>query len=175
MSDRYDEITAAGGRIAVISVDSPGQNAAMVEKLKLPFPLLSDPDRAGAIGPFGVADPKDPREIARPSIFVVAPDADVVFGETSRDFADRASEDSAIAALAALGLAATSAEDIELGTVDPGPRAMPIHAMEPYFRGAKFAVTAMKMRHTDVAEDAVVYIAQMDRYIELVRHLRGKS
>ena len=52
---------------------------------------------------------------------------------------------------------------------------MPIHAMEPYFRGAKFAVTAMKMRHTDVAEDAVVYIAQMDRYIELVRHLRGKS
>ena len=125
--------------------------------------------------PFGVADPKDPREIARPSIFVVTPDAEIVFGETSRAFADRASEDAAIAALAALGLAATSTEKVELGTVEPGPKAMPIHAMEPYFRGAKFAVTAMKMRHADVAEDATGYIAQMDRYIELVRHLRGKS
>ena len=158
----------------MISVDSPGQNAAMIEKLQLPFPMLSDPDRTGAIEPFGVADSKDPREIARPSIFVLDQDAEVVFADTSRDFADRASEDSAIAALVALGLPATSPEEIEPGTAEPGSRAMPLHAMEPYFRGAKFAVTAMKMRHADVAEDAAVYIAQMDRYIELVRTLRGK-
>lgn len=159
----------------MISVDSPGQNAAMIEKLRLSFPMLSDPDRIGAIEPFGVADSKDPREIARPSIFVLAPDAEVVFADTSRDFADRASEDAALAALVALGLPATSPEEIESGPPEPGPRAMPLHAMEPYFRGAKFAVTAMRMRHADVAEDAAVYIAQMDRYIELVRALRGKE
>lgn len=175
MSNRYGEVMQAGGRIAVISVDSPGQNAAMIDKLQLPFPLLSDPDRTGAIEPFGVSDSKDPRELARPSLFVVTPESEVAFRETSRDFADRASEDAAIAALAGLGLPATVAEDVELGPIEPGPRAMPLHAMEPYFRGARFAVTAMKMRHADVAEDAAVYIAQMDRYIELVKELRSKT
>ena len=147
----------------------------MVEKLRLPFPLLSDPDRTQAIEPFGVADPKDSREIARPSIFVIGPDREVVFAETSRDFADRASEDAAVAALTDLALPPTTPEEIELGPIEPGPRAMPLHAMEPYYRGAKFAVTAMKMRHEEVAEDAAVYIAQMDCYIELVRELRGKG
>jgi alkyl hydroperoxide reductase subunit AhpC len=175
LSERYDEITAAGGRIAVISVDSPGQNSAMVEKLRLPFPLLSDPDRTRAIEPFGVADPKDPRLIARPSIFVVSPEAELVYGETSRDYADRASEDVAIEALSALGLPPTTREEVEPGMPEPGPKAMPLRAMEPYFRGAKFAVNAMKMRHAAIADDASVFIAQMDRYIELVRHLRGKS
>lgn len=147
----------------------------MIEKLRLPFPLLSDPDRTRAIEPFGVADPKDPRLIAQPSIFVVAPDAEVVFSETSRDYADRASEDSAVEALTALGLAPTTPEDLDSGTPEPGPRAMPLRAMEPYFRGAKFAVNAMKMRHSEVAEDAAVFIGQMDRYVDLVRQLRGKS
>lgn len=159
----------------VVSVDSPGQNAAMVEKLQLPFPLLSDPDRTGAIEPFGVSDQKDPRQIARPSIFVVSPDAEIVFAETSQDFADRASEDASVAALGALKLPSTVAEQTAVGSAEPGPRAMPVHAMEPYFRGAKFAVTAMKMRHKDCVEDADLYIAQMDRYIELVRTLRGKD
>jgi len=175
LSDRYDEITAAGGRIAAISVDSPGQNSAMIEKLQLPFPALSDPDRTGAIELYGVADPKDPRLIARPSIFVVSPGAEVVFTETSRDYADRASEVSAVEALTALGLASTTAEEFDPGTPEPGPKAMPLRAMEPYFRGAKFAVNAMKIRHSSVAEDASEFISQMDRYIDLVQHLRGKS
>lgn len=175
MSDRYSEITAAGGRVAAISVDSPGQNSAMIEKLSLPFPLLSDPDRTGAIEPFGVADQNDPRLLALPSIFVVSSEAEVVFGDTSRDYADRASENAAVGALVPLGLAPTNAEELEPGMPEPGPKAMPLRAMEPYFRGAKFAVNAMKMRHAGVAEDATVFIAQMDRYIELVRHLRGKG
>lgn len=147
----------------------------MVDKLELPFPLLSDPDRSKALEPMGVSDPEDRRNIAKPSIVVVAPDGEVAFAETSRDYADRDSEDAAIAALVDLGLAPTSPEEVELGSIEPGPGAMPVHAMEPYFRGAKFAVTAMKKRHADIAEDAEAFIAQMDRYIELVRHLRGKS
>ena len=158
----------------VISVDAPKQNAAMVDKLKLPFPMLSDPDRSGAIEPMGVADLRDPRGLARPSIVVISPEGQVVFAETSRDYADRDSEDAAIAALEGLGLPPASVPELEIGPIEPGPRAMPLHAMEPYFRGAKFAVTAMKMRHSEIAEDAAGFIAQMDRYIELVRNLRGK-
>lgn len=37
-----------------ISVDSPAQNAATVEKLRLPFPLLSDPEGTQAIRPYDV-------------------------------------------------------------------------------------------------------------------------
>ena len=63
----------AGARVFAISVDPPGRNAAMVEKLSLPFPYLSDPDRSQAIIPYGVADEKDERKIARPSIVLVTP------------------------------------------------------------------------------------------------------
>jgi hypothetical protein len=175
LSNRYGEITNAGGRVVAVTVDPPPQNAAMIEKLRLPFPILSDPDRSLAVEPYGVADPKDPRNIARPSIFIVAPDHELVFGEVSDDFADRAAEEGVVATLQDLGLPSTTPEMIQAGPAEPGPRAMPLHAMEPYFRGAKFAVTAMKLRHPEVEEDAAIYIAQMDRYIELVKELRGKS
>ena len=46
----------------------------MVEKLDLPFPLLSDPDRSLAIGPFDVVDESDPRDLARPAMIIVDPD-----------------------------------------------------------------------------------------------------
>lgn len=172
MSDRYEAITGAGGRLAAITVDDHPRNAAMVEKLSLTFPILSDPDRSGAITPYGVADPVDDRSIAIPSIFVVAPDREVVFSALSRDFADRASEEAAVAALVDLGLPATTPESIAVNEAEPGPSAMTVHAMEPYFRGAKFAVTAMKRRHPQLDDDATEYIAQMDRYVELVRRLR---
>lgn len=161
--------------MAGVTVDSPQQNAAMIEKLGLPFPILSDPDRSQAIEPYGVADPKDPRTIARPAIFIVAPDRQVAFSQVSTDFADRSAEDGVLSTLEELGLPPTTPDDIELGPAEPGPKAMPLRVMEPYYRGAKFAVTAMRMRHPDVAEDATKYIAQMDRYIELTSELKSKS
>jgi hypothetical protein len=172
LSDRYETITQAGGRVVCITVDSPLQNAAMIEKLRSSFPILSDPDRSEAIEPYGVADPNDARHIARPAIFVITPDHEIVFSATSTDFADRSSEDAAIARLVDLGLPPTIAETFEIGPAEPGPKAMPLHAMEPYYRGAKFAVTAMRMRHPEIADDAGVYISQMDRYIELSQELR---
>lgn len=172
MSDRYETITEAGGRIVCISVDSPLRNAALIEKLKLPFPILSDPDRTGAIEPYGVADPKDERNIARPAIFVVAPDREVVYSAVSRDFADRTSEEAAIASLIELGLPPTTPEEFEVGPAEPGPYAMKVEAMEPYFRGAMFAVRALRGRHPGIADDATDYVAQMKRYVELSKALR---
>ncbi len=172
MSDRYGTITEAGGRIVSISVDSPLRNAALIKKLQLPFPILSDPDRSGAIEPYGVADPSDDRNIARPAIFVVAPDHEIVYSSVSRDYADRISEEAAVASLIELGLPRTTPEEFEVGPAEPGPHAMKVETMEPYYRGAMFAVRALRGRHPGIADDANDYIAQMNRYVELSKRLR---
>jgi hypothetical protein len=172
LSDRYRAITEAGGRIVCISVDSPLRNAALIAKLKVPFPILSDPDRSVAIEPYGVADPKDERNIARPAIFVVAPDGEIVYSSVSRDFADRTSEEAAVVSLIELGLSPTTAERFEIGPAEPGPYAMKVENMEPYYRGAMFAVRALRGRHPGIADDANDYIAQMKRYVELSKALR---
>ncbi len=155
-----------------ISVDSPDQNAAMVEKLRLPFPLLSDPGGELAIKPYGVWDEHDPRQIARPAVVVVTPAGEEVFHRLSRDFADRLSEDEAIDVLRGLGLPPTEQAPPRPGSAAPGPKAMPIRAMSPYYRGAKFAVTAMKRRFPATGDDADRYIAQMDRYLAALSYLK---
>ncbi len=171
MSDRYGAITGAGGRIVCISVDSPLRNAALINKLKLPFPLLSDPDRSGAIEPYGAADTTDKRNIARPATFVIAPDREVVFSAMSRDYADRTQEEAAVAALVELDLSPTTAEPLDIGPAEPGPSAMIVETMEAYFRGAMYAVRAMTGRHPSVADDAADFIAQMNRYVKLSKEL----
>jgi peroxiredoxin len=48
-------------------------NAAVVEKLALPFPLLADPGRDRVIAPLGFADEKDPRQTSRPGTTTISP------------------------------------------------------------------------------------------------------
>jgi hypothetical protein len=52
---------------------------------------------------------------------------------------------------------------------------MPVHALLPYCRGAKFAAKAMGMRHPQAKADADRYVAQMDRYMEAIRALRERT
>lgn len=158
-----------------MSIDSPGQHAAMIESLRLPFPLLSDPDRQLAIRPYGVADEVDERQIARPSVVIVAPDGEEAFRVVSRDFADRVTEDDLIESLDRLDLPATTQERPAPGSSAPGPSAMRFEHLYPYFRGARFAVVAMSRRHPDVLDDAEGYIAQMDRYMHNVKRLRKEK
>ena len=49
---------------------------------------------------------------------------------------------------------------------------MKIENMEPYYRGAMFAVRALRSRHPEITVDANDYIAQMKRYVELSKALR---
>jgi len=158
-----------------VSVDSPAQHAAMIETLRLPFPLLSDPDRSLAITPWGLADPKDARNIAIPAVVGVGPDGAEVFRFTSGDFADRVSEDDLIEAVRAMGLSPTTQDRPELGTIEPGPKAMPSELLFTYFRGARFAVVAMSRRHPELREDAETYIAEMDRYMENAKRLHQEK
>jgi hypothetical protein len=146
----------------------------MIEKLRLPFPFLSDSDRAAVVEPYGLANATDPRELALPAIVVVTPDGEEAFRVVSRDFADRLPEDELVERLQELNLPPTTQPAPQLGPSEPGPKAMPVHAMLPYFRGARFAAVAMGRRHPAVKEDADAYVAQMDRYMEVTRELRAR-
>ncbi|CAN5501343.1 hypothetical protein BH23ACT7_BH23ACT7_21510 [soil metagenome] len=143
----------------------------MVSKLALGFPLLSDADASRAIRPYGVWH--DERGgIARPAVVIVGPGGDECFRWVARDFADRIAEDDVVAAVAALGLPPVRQAPPAAGTPEPGDTAMPVRALEPYFRGARFAAVAMGMRHPQVKADADAYVAEMDRYREAARTLR---
>jgi hypothetical protein len=162
-----------------ISVDSPERNAAMVEKLKLPIPYLSDPDRSKAITPYGVADEKDDRHIARPALVVITPDREEAFRFVSRDFADRLPEDDVVMAVQKLGLPPTTQGPPLLGPTEPGPRSLSLGDLRIYFRGARFAALAMGLRHGHQAEaikaDSKAYVAEMDRYTDSLEWLRQQN
>ena len=141
----------------------------MVDQLKLPFPFLSDPDRTLAIRPFGVADERDPREIAIPTSILLAPGGDEVYRRLSTDFADRPTEDALVQAAQQLGLDPTTQEAPELGPIEPGEKAFDINLLGTYLRGAKFAAYAMSLRFPEAKESSKAYGAQVDRYIEAKR------
>jgi hypothetical protein len=146
--------------------------------LDLPFPLLADPDRSAAIEPLGLADPKDPREIALPAMILVDADGEEAFRFVSRDYADRLAEDEVLEKVRQLGLGPTTQAAPTPGTSQPGERAMPLDGLPYYLRGARFAVAAFGFRHKDLddalKEDSKAYVEEMDRYLEAVQALRKR-
>jgi peroxiredoxin len=79
-------VSAAG-----VSVDPIENNRAMVDKLLLPFPLLTDPE-GRVIKEWGVWDDND-GGIAKPSIFAIRRDGSIGWTYVGRDFADRPTDD----------------------------------------------------------------------------------
>lgn len=147
----------------------------MVEKLGLPFPFLSDPDRRLAIEPFEVADPKDERRLARPAMILLTPDGEEAWRFVSRDFADRLPEQEVLERARSLGLEPTRQDRPLRGEPAPGPRALSLDYLPGYYRGARFAALAMGLRHAQHSEsiknDSKAYVEEMDRYTEAVRRL----
>ncbi len=165
MALRHHELTEAGAIVVAIDVDSPGQHAAMIEKLNLPFPMLSDPDRSLSIGPLGLMNEDDPRGLAVTATVLIGSDGDEAMRLVSRDFADRPFEDAVLHALQRLDLASVEQPPPKLVIPEPGPRAMPFDDLRTYFRGAKFGSKAMGMR-TDAVEEANLFGSLMDHYME---------
>jgi peroxiredoxin len=93
--DRFEE---SGLQVAAISVDSVDQQRAMVEKLLLPFPLLSDPDgqviRSWDVWSDGEGG------LARPAVFLVRPDGSLAHSYVGSDYADRPDDEDLFAAAA---------------------------------------------------------------------------
>ena len=86
----WDRFQSEGVAVAAISVDPAANNQALVEKLLLPFPVLSDPE-GRVIKEWGVWNDGD--GIARPAIFAVRPDGTIAGQYVGRDYADRPTDD----------------------------------------------------------------------------------
>jgi peroxiredoxin Q/BCP len=87
----WDRFVKEGVNLAGISVDPIENNGAMVEKLLLPFPLLSDPE-GRVIKEWGVWSDTE-GGIAKPSIFAIRSDGSIGWTYVGRDFADRPTDD----------------------------------------------------------------------------------
>jgi hypothetical protein len=163
LAQQQHRITAAGGQVVAVVIDPPERNAAMVDKLGLPFPILSDPDGAEASRRYDVWD--DDGSMAKPAVVVVRPDGTEVFRQVGGDFADRITEDELVDRLQELDLPATTQEPPQPGEPVPGPKAVQLATLPAYYRGAKFAVTAVKGRVPEAQDTAERLLAEYDRYL----------
>ncbi len=148
----------------------------MVEKLLLPFPLLSDPNGA-LIQRFGLWNAEE--HIAVPSIIVVDQTGTIVYCYTGHDFADRPGDAAVFTALARMergGAYVDGIPQIQVAPVEaqqsvgPDRRAMSLEELVPYYQGAFFASVALKGRLADRGEREAV--SEISSYQGMVRDYR---
>ena len=94
---KYDQFQQRQAEVVGICVDTPEQNRAMIDKLILPFKILSDPEGDQVIKRYGLWDAEG--RIAVPSIVAVGTDDAIRFFYKGQDFADRPGDDELFAAL----------------------------------------------------------------------------
>jgi hypothetical protein len=159
-------------------VDPPENNRAMVDKLALPFSLISDPegDLAKRLGVWN-----EDEGVAEPAIVVLDSSNEVRYAYTGgRDFSDRPAEEEVISALdeAVAGNGASGENEIQItadeaaqSTVRPERSPMPLESLRPYYLGAYFTSVALKKRIGDNEDGQKVdeYREQVERYSEAVR------
>jgi hypothetical protein len=144
-------------------VDPPSRNLAMVGKLDLPFPLLSDP-RGDVIKSLGLWNEEE--GVSEPAI-VVLDKSGVVrrLYSGGRDFSDRPTEDALFEALEEVGTrdgteggepeVRVPAEEAERETVRPDKPALTLEELGPYYLGSHFAAIAMKKKLEGEAKEKV--------------------
>ncbi len=159
-------------------MDPPENNARMVGKLLLPFPLLSDP-RGELIKHYGLWDEKD--GVAAPSILVVGRSAEIRYLYTGSDFADRPGDEEVFAALDGLDgrieritggseLQVTAEEARE--SVRPDKRPITLEELLIYYRGVFFATVALKKRFGAWGRSGREAFKEVSDYQTMVRRYR---
>ena len=172
-----EEFEARGAQIAGISVDPPSNNARMVGKLQLPFPLLSDPE--GELARMcGLWDARE--GVAVPSIVVVAQSAEVRYLYSGTDVLDRPGDDEVFAVLDELDsrierltggpefrIGATQARE---SSVRPeGRSAMELEELTPYYRGVYFSTEVLKERFGGWGRSGKQAFGELDAFQQMVR------
>ena len=155
-------------------MDPPEHNKAMVEKLDLPFPLLSD--ARGELSK--LYDLWNAREgVAVPAILVVDRSGTVRYPYKGEDFADRPGDApifETLDGLAGEGGSETdadapaevglSADEAESSTVRPERPPMALEQLVPYYRGIYFTTVALKKRFAGMEPGGEEATAEVDRY-----------
>jgi peroxiredoxin len=148
-----EEFEERGVQVAGISVDPPSNNAKMVGKLQLPFPLLSDPE-GELTRLYGLWD--DEAGVAVPSLLVVDQSGEVRYLYSGGDFADRPTDDEVFATLdklesrieritggPAIRVSATQARE---RSVRPDKRAMDLEELTSYNKGVLRTIMLLQER-----------------------------
>lgn len=145
----YQTYLDNGVKVAAVVIDKPEQNAAMVEKLALPYPVLSDPDGTATMIPLDVWDGKG--SMAKPATLSFGPDGAERYRYVGVDFVDRPVQDEALAALADLTLPAIIEPMCRVTTANaqPGLRASSVDYLEAYMRGIRSSHSALSERMRD--------------------------
>jgi len=146
---RFEEFEERSAEVAGVSVDPPENNARMVGKLLLPFPLLSDP-RGELMKRLGLWDAQD--GVAVPSVIVIDRSGESRYLYTGSDLADRPDEEEVLAALRGIPTGieritgepeiVVTAREAREESVRPDKPQFALDELLSYFRGA-FSATAI--------------------------------
>jgi peroxiredoxin len=176
---KFEEFERRGAQVAGISVDPPENNARMVGKLLLPFPLLSDP-RGELAKRYGLWDEEE--GVAAPSIVVVDRSAEILYLYRSSDFADRPGDEEVFAALEGLDTSIerttgepeirVTAPEAREGSVRPDKRPITLEELLPYYRGVFFTTVALKKRFGGWGRSGREAFNEVNEYQAMVRVYR---
>jgi hypothetical protein len=159
-------------------VDPPENNARMVGKLLLPFPLLSDP-RGELIRGYGLWD--EAEGVAAPSILVLDRTGEIRYHYSGSDFADRPGDEEIFAALDGLDgsieritggpeIRVTAEEARE--SVRPDKRPMTMEELLVYYRGVFRTTVALKKRFGSWGRAGRDAFKEVSKYQTMVRRYR---
>jgi peroxiredoxin len=76
--DHYQAIRDAGASLVAVSVDAPEKSETVRQQLHLPFSILSDSERR-VVQDWDIYNPYEKGGIAKPAVFILAPDRTVRF------------------------------------------------------------------------------------------------
>ena len=171
----FEEFEGRGVQLAGISVDPPPNNARMVGKLLLPFPLLSDPE-----GEFarlcGLWDAEE--DVAVPSIVVVDQSVEVRYLYSATDAADRPRDDEVFPVLDELESRIerlTGGPEFRVGaaqaresSVRPERPAMELEELTSYYNGVSFTTELFKDRFEGWGRSGKKAFTELDSYQQMV-------
>jgi hypothetical protein len=173
----YEEFQRRGFEVAGVSVDPPSHGRAMVDKLDLPFPLLSDP-RGDLIRSLGLWNAKE--GVSEPATVVLDRTGTVRYLYSGGlDFSDRPAREDLMRSLEALDtggeprgdgpVVSIGAEETENETVRPDKPPIGLDALKPYYRGVYYATVAMQKKLEEDGEAR----GKVDLYQELVKEYQA--
>jgi len=172
----FEEFESRGAQIAGISVDPPSNNARMVGKLLLPFPLLSDP-KGELARLFGLWNEEE--GVAVPSVVVIDQSGEVRYLYSGTDVADRPRNEEVLAALDGLDRGIerlTGGPEFQVGatqagqsSVRPERRAMEFEQLIPYYRGVYFTTEILKERFGGSGRAGKQAFEELDAFQQMVR------
>lgn len=173
----YGQFERRNAQVVGISVDDIQRNAAMVEKLILPFALLSDPDGT-TMQRYDVWDAN--AKIAIPSIVVLDRSDTIRYLYKGHDFADRPGDEAVFEGLDAAGQAeGTSPYETQIRvtaaeTQRPETKrtASKLDVLVPYYRGAYFTTVALKGRLAAMGSGCREGVRDIGSYQEMIQGYR---